>query len=152
MARRGTGLTRVTKWNPPGVATPVGRYSQAVATETGDAVWIHVAGQIAVDADGTLVGVGDLGAQTAQVFENLRVILEAHGTTFDDVVRIDSYVTTFEGLDAMREVRNRYTSDPPPASTLIRIVALVLPDALIEVDLVAVIPAERFTRGAVAGT
>src|SRR6185369_18029079 len=76
MARRGTGLTRVTKWNPPGVATPVGRYSQAVATETGDAVWIHVAGQIAVDADGTLVGVGDLGAQTAQVFENLRVILE----------------------------------------------------------------------------
>jgi enamine deaminase RidA (YjgF/YER057c/UK114 family) len=141
-------LTRVTRWNPPGVAAPVGRYSHAVATETGDAVWIHVAGQIAVDAEGTLVGAGDLGAQTERVFENLRAILEAHGATFEDVVRIDSYLTTFDGLDAMREVRNRYTSDPPPASTLIQIVALVVPGALIEVDLVAVIPAERFTRGA----
>jgi 2-iminobutanoate/2-iminopropanoate deaminase len=130
---------RATRSNPDTVAAPVGTYSQAVRVETGDAVWIHVSGQIAIDLEGNLVGPGDLRAQTRQVFENLRAILEAHGATFADVVKIGTYLTTLDDLAGMREVRSEYLTSEPPASTAVQVVALVVPDALIEIDLVAVV-------------
>jgi 2-iminobutanoate/2-iminopropanoate deaminase len=132
---------RATRSNPDTVAAPVGTYSQAVRVETGDAVWIHVSGQIAIDLEGNLVWPGDLRAQTRQVFENLRAILEAHGATFADVVKIGTYLTTLDDLAGMREVRSEYLTSEPPASTAVQVVALVVPDALIEIDLVAVVPA-----------
>jgi len=132
---------RATRSNPDTVAAPVGTYSQAVRVETGDAVWTHVSGQIAIDLEGNLVGPGDLRAQTRQVFENLRAILEAHGATFADVVKIGTYLTTLDDLAGMREVRSEYLTSEPPASTAVQVVALVVPDALIEIDLVAVVPA-----------
>jgi 2-iminobutanoate/2-iminopropanoate deaminase len=132
---------RATRSNPDTVAAPVGTYSQAVRVETGDAVWIHVSGQIAIDREGKLVGPGDLRAQTRQVFENLRAILEAHGATFADVVKIGTYLTTLDDLAGMREVRSEYLTSEPPASTAVQVVALVVPDASIEIDLVAVVPA-----------
>ena len=132
---------RATRSNPDTVAAPVGTYSQAVRVETGDAVWIHVSGQIAIDLEGNLVWPGDLRAQTRQVFENLRAILEAHGATFADVVKIGTYLTTLDDLAGMREVRSDYLTSEPPASTAVQVAALVVPDALIEIDLVAVVPA-----------
>ena len=132
---------RATRSNPNTVAAPVGTYSQAVRVETGDAVWIHVSGQIAVDVEGNLVGPGDVRAQTRQVFENLKAILEANGATFADVVKIGTYLTTLVDLAGMREVRSEYLTAEPPASTAVQVVALVVPDALIEIDLVAVVPA-----------
>ena len=132
---------RATRSNPDTVAAPVGTYSQAVRVETGDAVWIHVSGQIAIDLEGNLVWPGDLRAQTRQVFENLRAILEAHGATFADVVKIGTCLTTLDDLAGMREVRSEYLTSEPPASTAVQVVALVVPDALIEIDLVAVVPA-----------
>jgi len=132
---------RANRSNPDTVAAPMGTYSQAVRVETGDAVWIHVSGQIAIDREGTLVGPGDLRAQTRQVFENLKAILEANGATFGDAVKIGAYLTTLDDLAAMREVRSEYLTSEPPASTAVQVVALVVPDALIEIDLVAVVPA-----------
>jgi reactive intermediate/imine deaminase len=132
---------RATRSNPDTVAAPMGTYSQAVRVETSDAVWIHVSGQIAIDAGGNLVGPGDIRAQTRQVFENLKAILEANGATFADAVKIGTYLTTLDDLGGMREVRSEYLSAEPPASTAVQVVALVVPEALIEVDLVAVVPA-----------
>jgi 2-iminobutanoate/2-iminopropanoate deaminase len=132
---------RATRSNPDTVAAPMGTYSQAVRVETGDAIWIHVSGQIAIDLEGTLVGPGDVRAQTRQVFENLRAILEANGATFADVVKIGTYLTTLDDLAGMREVRGEYLTAEPPASTAVQVVALVVPDASIEIDLVAVVPA-----------
>jgi 2-iminobutanoate/2-iminopropanoate deaminase len=132
---------RATRSNPDTVAAPMGTYSQAVRVETGDAVWIHVSGQIAIDLEGNLVGPGDVRAQTRQVFENLRAILAANGATFADVVKIGTYLTTLDDLAGMREVRGEYLTAEPPASTAVQVVALVVPDALIEIDLVAVVPA-----------
>jgi len=132
---------RATRSNPDTVAAPMGTYSQAVRVETGDAVWIHVSGQIAIDLEGNLVGPGDVRAQTRQVFENLKAILAANGATFADVVKIGTYLTTLEDLAGMREVRSEYLTAEPPASTAVQVVALVVPDALIEIDLVAVVPA-----------
>ena len=132
---------RATRSNPDTVAAPMGTYSQAVRVETGDAVWIHVSGQIAIDTEGNLVGPGDLRAQTRQVFENLKAILEANGATFADAVKIGTYLTTLDDLAGMREVRSAYLTAEPPASTAVQVVALVVPEALIEIDLVAVVPA-----------
>ena len=132
---------RATRSNPDTVAAPMGTYSQAVRVETGDAIWIHVSGQIAIDLEGNLVGPGDVRAQTRQVFENLRAILAANGATFADVVKIGTYLTTLDDLAGMREVRGEYLTAEPPASTAVQVVALVVPDALIEIDLVAVVPA-----------
>jgi len=132
---------RATRSNPDTVAAPMGTYSQAVRVETGDAVWIHVSGQIAIDREGDIVGPGDLRAQTRQVFENLKAILEANGATFADAVKIGTYLTTLDDLAGMREVRSEYLTSEPPASTAVQVVALVVPDALIEIDLVAVVPA-----------
>jgi reactive intermediate/imine deaminase len=132
---------RATRSNPDTVAAPMGTYSQAIRVETGDAVWIHVSGQIAVDLEGNLVGQGDVRAQTRQVFENLKAILEANGATFADAVKIGTYLTTLDDLAGMREVRGEYLTAEPPASTAVQVVALVVPDAVIEIDLVAVVPA-----------
>ena len=132
---------RATRSNPNTVAAPMGTYSQAVRVETGDAVWLHVSGQIAIDLEGNLVGPGDVRAQTRQVFENLKAILAANGATFADVVKIGTYLTTLDDLAGMREVRSEYLIAEPPASTAVQVVALVVPDALIEIDLVAVVPA-----------
>jgi reactive intermediate/imine deaminase len=132
---------QTTRRNPDSVAPPIGSYSHVVRIETGGAAWIHVSGQIALDPDGTLVGPNDLAAQTEQVFENLARILEASGATFADVVKIQTYLTTLEGLQGMRDVRGRYITGEPPASTAVRISELLFPGALIEVDVVAVVPA-----------
>jgi 3-hydroxyisobutyrate dehydrogenase len=132
---------RATRLNPDTVAPPIGSYSHAVRVEAGDAVWIYVSGQIAFDADGQLVGRGDLRAQTEQVFENLARVLEANGASFEDVVKLQTFFTTLDDLAGSREVRGRYLPTEPPASTAVQVAALVVPDALIEVDLVAVVPA-----------
>jgi 2-iminobutanoate/2-iminopropanoate deaminase len=127
--------------NPNTVAPPVGSYAHAVRVEMGDAVWIYVSGQIAIDLEGNLVGAGDVRAQTRQVFENLKAILDANGATFADVVKIGTYLTTLDDLAGMREVRSEYLTSEPPASTAVQVAALVVPEALIEIDLVAVVPA-----------
>lgn len=132
---------RTTRLNPDTVAAPIGTYSHAVRVETGDAVLIYVSGQIANGPDGELVGVGDLRAQTEQVYENLARILEANGASFGDVVKLQTYFTTLDDLAGSREVRARYLPTEPPASTAVQVAALVMPEALIEVDVVAAVPA-----------
>ena len=126
--------------NPDGVAPPAANgYSHAVRVPLGDATLLVVSGQLPLNAEGEMVGAGDLRAQTRQVFENLRTILEANGATFADVVKVGTYVTDLTDLAAVREVRRDYLQPEPPASTLVQVVALVLPDAMIEVDLEAVV-------------
>jgi len=131
---------RTSRMNPDTVAAPIGSYSQSVRVETADATWIYMSGQIAVGLDDELVAPNDLPAQTQQVYENLRAVLEAHGATFGDVVKIQTYFTTLDGLAESREIRARYLPAEPPASTAVQVVALVVPDAVIEVDVVAVVP------------
>ena len=130
---------RTIRTNPDTVAPPIGSYSHAVKVETADGTWIYVSGQLALDERGSLVGLGDLGAQTEQVYENLTRVLEANGATFADVVKLQTFFTTLEGLEESRVVRARYLPDEPPASTAVRVAALVLPEALIEVDVVAMV-------------
>jgi reactive intermediate/imine deaminase len=132
---------RTAKMNPSTIPAPLGTYSHAVRVETAEVVWLFVSGQVAVDDDGELVGAGDLRAQTERVFENLSRVLEANGAGWEHVVKLQSYFTTLEDVAGSREVRARYLPEEPPASTAVQVVALLLPGAMLEVDVVAAIPA-----------
>jgi reactive intermediate/imine deaminase len=131
---------RTSRSNPATIAPPLGSYSHAVRVETAECVFLYVSGQLALDAEGTLIGIGDLRAQTEQVFENLARVLEANGASFEHVVKLQTFFTTLDDLAGSREVRARYLPAEPPASTAVQVAALVLPEALIEVDIVAAVP------------
>src|SRR5690242_11990070 len=93
---------------PSGISAANG-YSHAVVVSP-DSKLVFIAGQIANNPQGQLVGKGDLKAQTEQVFENLKAALAAAGSSFDHVVKINWYIRDFkpESLPVIREVRNRY--------------------------------------------
>jgi enamine deaminase RidA (YjgF/YER057c/UK114 family) len=131
-------------FNPPGVIEPFGIFSNAAIE--GDGRVVHVAGQVAWDVAGNVVGVGDIQAQTEQVITNVAGVLAHVGGTLDDVASVIVYVTDLSGLDAVHEVRGRHFRRPYPASTLVQVVGLVHPDLLIEISAVAVVPHERFRR------
>ena len=123
--------------NPEGLPLPVGPYSNVVTTGPGRLVF--VAGQIAFDANGELVGAGDIAAQTRQVMENIRLALEAAGATFADVVRVVNYITDVELFGEMAAVRKEYLVEPYPASTLVEVSALLFPEVQIEIEAMAVV-------------
>ncbi len=100
---------------------------------------IYVAGQLPYDKDGNLVGVGDIRAQTRRVLGNVRKVVEAGGGTMDQVVKVTVFVTDVRYREAYAEVRSEFFGPNPPASTLVQIANLALPDALIEIEAVAVI-------------
>jgi enamine deaminase RidA (YjgF/YER057c/UK114 family) len=123
--------------NPPTLSTPRG-YSHVVEVPAGSRM-VYVAGQVALDSTGQLVGAGDFRAQTVQVFENLRRALAAAGATFDDVVKLNYYLLDVAQLPVLREVRDRYVNvATPPASTLIEVRRLFRPDVMVEVEATAV--------------
>ena len=99
---------------------------------------LYTAGQVALDPDGNVVGEGDMRAQTRQVMENLKKILESAGFSFDDVVKVGVYVTDINRIREVQEVRGEYFSDPPPASTGLEISALAFPGLLVEIEAIAV--------------
>jgi len=127
--------------NPDGLPAPVGPYSNVVTSAPGRLVF--VAGQIALDANGEIVGAGDITAQTRQVMENLRLALEAAGATFADVVRVVNYITDVELFGQMAAVRKEYLVEPYPASTLVEVSALMYPEILIEIEAIAVVSDDR---------
>ncbi len=124
--------------NPPAISQPNG-YTHVVEVMGGKTVYIS--GQIAFDAAGKVVGVGDLVAQTHQVFANLKAALESVGADFSHIVKWTFFVRDMSQLPAIREIRNQYTNPAhPPASTAVEVSRLAHPDLLIEIEAVAVIP------------
>ena len=113
-------------------------YSQ-VATVTGGTL-VFVAGQVALDKSGNVVGKDDFRAQVQQVFENLKAAVEAAGGTFDDVIKLNSYVLDLSHLPEFREVRDRYVNvNNPPTSTAVQVARLFRPEFLVEIEAVAVV-------------
>jgi enamine deaminase RidA (YjgF/YER057c/UK114 family) len=102
---------------------------------------VYIAGQIALDPAGELVGPDDLRAQARQVFENLRVALGSVGAGFEQVVKLNLYLLDATQLPVVREVRDEYVNTArPPASTAVQVGRLALEGLLIEVEAVAVVP------------
>lgn len=100
---------------------------------------LFVAGQIAMDEDGQLVGEGDFEVQTRQVFTNMGRVLELAGMSFDDVVQVGVFMTDISQLRTYAQVRDEFVNTAtPPASTAIGVNSLALPGLLVEVNAIAV--------------
>ncbi|HVB78036.1 MAG TPA: Rid family hydrolase [Candidatus Nitrosotalea sp.] len=124
--------------NPDGIWKPA-IYTQVITTRGGTTV--HIAGQTAYDENGQVVAPGDLAAQIDKALSNVQVALRAAGADWTDVVKMVSYVVDYEPSHRalLAEVRNRYFTSPPPATTLIGVQALAMPGLMYEVDVTAVI-------------
>ena len=130
---------QVRRINPPTLTTPTG-YTHVTIGPDGRTV--HIAGQVSMDAKGQVVGAGDFRAQVVKVFENVRLALEAVGATFDDVLKMTTFVTDISQVAVFREVRNQVMRpDQLPANTLVEVKALARPEWMIEIEAVAMLRA-----------
>ncbi len=120
-----------------GLSKPLGIYSQAVKAEGNRLLFIS--GTTARDKDGNIVGKGDMKAQTRQVLENMKKILNAAGATFDNIVKVTVFITDMRRFSEIHEVRAQYFKKDFPASTLVQVSALASPDLMIEIEAVAVL-------------
>ena len=122
----------------PRIGKPSGHFSHATIVEARGRL-VFVSGMLAKGADGKMVGVGDISAQTRQVCENLKAAMEAAGGTLDDICRVDVFVRNMEHFDAIHVVRRQYFTGIAPASTMVETPKMTTPDALIEISAIAVL-------------
>jgi 2-iminobutanoate/2-iminopropanoate deaminase len=110
-----------------------------VVTVTGPGKTIYVAGQLARNLDGNIVGPGDMRAQMEQTFKNLEACLKAAGASWADVVKTNTFVTNYEEFAKCSDVRMRYIGVASPTSTTVQISRLAQPEAMVEIELIAVV-------------
>jgi 2-iminobutanoate/2-iminopropanoate deaminase len=123
--------------NPATLAKPTG-YTHVVIAPDGRTVYI--AGQVAFDSTGAVVGQGDFAAQAEQVYRNLERALQSVGGSMADLVKTTTFVTDIKNVPSLREIRSRRLSKTqPPANTLVEVSSLARPELLIEIEAVAVL-------------
>jgi enamine deaminase RidA (YjgF/YER057c/UK114 family) len=104
---------------------------------------LFVSGLTATDPEGNVVAKGDIVAQTRYIYEKMRAILEAAGARPCDVVKTTDFLTTTENYHKTAEVRREFFGEAFPASTGVVVSKLLRPDALIEIEAIAVIPQDN---------
>ena len=137
---KNSGVTYV---NPPSAGPAQGMYSHVARMTPGEIAFI--AGQVAIDAKGNPVGVGDLSAQADQVFANLGLILKDLGADFEQVVQFTTYLTKADTIPAWFTARaalfpKLFPGGKYPPNTLLVIDRLVKPEFLLEVEAIARVP------------
>lgn len=98
-----------------------------------------IAGQVAMNKDGKVVGKGDIDAQSRQALDNLKAIVEELGGSMQHIAKTTVLLTHAGFIPAFRAARGDYFKDPMPPSTLMVVESLASPDFLVEVEAVAVI-------------
>jgi enamine deaminase RidA (YjgF/YER057c/UK114 family) len=126
--------------NPKALMAPAG-YSHIAKVRGGTT--IYLAGQVASDASGKVIGEGDFEVQVEQVFRNLKTAVEAAGGTMADIVKLNVYLVAEvapSDVPKLRAIRDRYVNvEHPPASTLVVVTRLARPGWLVEIEAVAVV-------------
>lgn len=127
--------------------TSTGPYVQGICVPAGRGL-IFTAGIIARDAEGAILAPFDVRVQTREVIENLKALLADGGSGLEDVVKLTIYLRDVEGdLSAVREVRDEYWPDDPPAATAVQVSRLMTDAVRIEIEAVAMLPEERRPGG-----
>ncbi len=130
--------------NPPGVWAPFGAFSMAVIQ--GDGQIVRLKGQVALDAEGKIVGPCDMRAQVRQALENVKAVLASMGGRMEDVATLTHHVTDIEGFMATGDIRKDFFKPPYPATTTVEVQSLYHPDLVVEITAIAEIPRDRFRR------
>ena len=132
-------MFEIKRSNPAGLWT-ANRLTQMVEVE--GARLIFLSGQVAVTADYKVVS-GDIRRQAHAVYDNIELALRAAGATLANVVKTTTYLTSADYIAPSREVRvERYRNlEAPPANTLLIVSRLAEPEMLIEIEVIAAVPA-----------
>jgi reactive intermediate/imine deaminase len=123
---------------PASVPRPVAEYAQGVQVQGGST--LYIAGQVAIDTEGRLVGDGDIRAQARQVFRHIKAIVEEAGGSMGDIVKLTTFLTDMDDYAGFVAVRSEFIPPPYPAATLVAVKSLVRPEWLVEVEAIAVLP------------
>ncbi len=121
--------------NPAGMTQPT-TYSHLVRFDR----LMFIAGQIALDSDGVIVGPGSMQAQVRQTLENMKTVLASEGADFSNIVKINIFTTDIEAFRESIDVHREYFAGNPPASTLVQVVRLARPEFLVEIEAIAIAP------------
>lgn len=122
--------------NPDGMTQPTA-YTHLVKHND----LLFIAGQVALDSDGNVVGTGDMSAQFRQALENLKTILASEGADFSNVVKTTIFTTSIDEFRRTSEIRSEYFGEHASASTLVQIERLARPVFLVEIEAIAVLHA-----------
>ena len=100
--------------------------------------FLFISGQAAIDGKGQIVGVGNFDVQAEQVFANLERVLRAGGSCLANVIKVTIFLRDMSNFSKIVELRGRYFTPPYPADTIVEVSSLYSPEALIEIEAIAV--------------
>jgi len=120
--------------NPTDVSPPLGPYVHGMVVPGGSRL-LYISGTVGTDANGKIPS--DFRSQVENTWENLIRILRANNMEMRDLVKLNSYLTRMEDFTLYNEIRMKYLNGMCPASTTVIVKALVYPELLVEVEMVA---------------
>jgi len=126
---------QIERKNPEGMTQPTGYHHLVKAGNL-----MFIAGQVALDGDGNVVGEEDMVAQVRQALENMKTVLASEGADFSNIVKINIFTTDIDRFRDAADVRREYFRGNPPASTLVQIERLARPVFLVEIEAIAIAP------------
>ena len=130
----GASSQQIERINPEGMTQPTAYHHVVRAGNL-----LFIAGQVALDGEGTLVGADDMRAQVRQVLENLKTVLTSQNANFSNIVKINIFTTDIDAFREAADVRGTYFQCSPPASTRVQIERLAQPEFLVEIEAIAVV-------------
>lgn len=116
-------------------------YSEYIEIDLGTAKMLVFSGQLALDAKGNTVGLGNFEQQAEYIFSSIKKTLEKAGGSMKNIVKLNNYFVDITNLPLYRAIRNKYIdTTQPPAQTSVEVKQLFSKEVLLEVELTAIIP------------